>query len=524
MKQNSERLPRFGTGLVLSLLLCAPLAAQKPRLTVLIVADQFRADYMEQYRADFSAGGLERMTGGGAYYRTMRFGQAVSLTAPGAATLATGADASSHGIVADAWYDAVRRQVVSAEGDPKQPSPAFLVGSTLADQIKLASRGEAKVVAVSDDAALAVMLAGRAPDGVYWRGADGAMRSSTAYGAAPPAWVQEFNTDLPPGPAGRRAWKALGAADDAPPLRTLDSVDFLRLYRASPFAEEDLFEFARRAIAAEKLGKRGYSDLLIIGLGAPGLLSLETGAYSPLMRDLAGRIDRDIEGFLGWLQDWIGLDQAAVVFSATHGIPPDDQALHKAGIERGRIAGAAVVEAVNQRVSSEFRDIAVEKFLYPFVTFTPPFRTLTEASQRRVLELAGEAAIRLTGVAGYYSPKVTSLRGDALERLRRSYVQGRSGDLMLVYEPYYTERFADDRGVAPGSPYRYDTDVPLVLFGQWFENRVFENVIDANQLAPTLCALLGLAQPSGASGQVLTEALRPRPRATVGPPAPPAVE
>ncbi len=504
--------------------MCPSLSAQKPRLTILIVADQFRADYLDRYRADFGAGGLERLTAGGAYFRTMRFGHAVTLRSPGAATLATGTDPSNHGIVADSWYDPERRQAALGVADAQQPGPAMLLGSTVADELKLASAGKAKVLALADDAPLAVMLAGRAPDGCFWRGADGAMRTSSAYGTVPPPWVQEFNIERPPGPVGRRTWKALGAADDAPPLRLLDSMDFLRLYRASPFAEEDLFELARRGIAAEELGKRGYSDLLIIGLGAPGLLSLETGAHSPLMRDLAARLDRDIEALLVWLQDWIGLDQVAVVFTAAHGMPPNDEALRSAGLERGRVAGADVVAAINEQVEREFRDVVVEKFVYPFVTFSPTYRSLTDAAKQRIVRLAGDAAMQLPGVTGYYSPDSSSFRGATLQRLERSYFAGRSGDLMLVYAPYYTEQYAGDRGVAPGSPYRYDTDTPLVLFGQWFENQVFEQVVDATRLAPTLAALLGLPQPNGATGQVLTEALRTQPRATVGPPAPPAID
>lgn len=494
-----------------------------PRLTVLIVAEQFRADYLQRYGSDFSDAGLRRLMDSGAWLRRSRVGPA-SYTAAATATLATGADPSSHGIVADAWYNARTRKLVDAVSDRNEPSPALLIGSTLADELLLSSGGGSRVVAVAGDASLAVMLAGRRPTGCYWRGPSGAFRTSTAYQEATPPWVQEFNVVQPPGPTGRRVWKAHGADDKAPPLRVLDSVDFLRLYRASPYALEDTFTFARRAVEEENLGRRGHSDLLVIGLAAPALLGLETGAYSPLMRDMVMRLDREIAGMLAWLDRRIGLDETAVVFTAAHGIAAQDDQLEKAGLPHGRVDGSQLVSTVNralgQSTSPVLREVSVEKFVFPFLTFNPAFRALSPAARQRIVQTAGEAALRVPGVAGYFSPESSSLVGAAGRTLERSYYAGRSGDLVLAYKPYFTERYGDGRGVAPGSANRYDTDVPLLLYGRWFKPGVHEQAVSATSLAPTLAAVMNIPQPSGATGTVLVDILQPEAAIQAGPRSP----
>jgi arylsulfatase A-like enzyme len=93
---------------------------------------------------------------------------------------------------------------------------------------------------------------------------------------------------------------------------------------------------------------------------------------------------------------------------------------------------------------------------------------------------------------------------------------------MLVYEPYYVEEFGDKRGTSSGSLYRYDTDVPLILFGIGFKPGRFESEVDATSVAPTISALLGVPAPTSATGKVLSEALLPPPppAPVVGPPPP----
>lgn len=497
--------------------------ARSPKLTVVLVAEQFRADWLDRYRADFGEGGLRRLLESGAAFRSCRFDYPTTWAAPGAATLATGTYPSEHGVVAEAWYDRERGETVEAVAPGDAASPAALIGSTFADELMLASGGRSRVVALGDRAAPTVLLAGRRPDACYWRGRLGEFRTSGYYRSGAADWVQDFNRERLPKPAGKRAWTAIDAEPGAPPLRTLDSKDFLRLYRASPFAVEDLFDLARAAVEAKQLGQRDYPDLLVLTFESSALLALETGAESPLMRDWVLRFDRSLAEFLEWLDPTVSLDELAVVFAATHGSPPSAEKARGAGLPSGRVSGRALAQAAQDRLALRFPPATfVEKFIYPFLYLSEGAMEGTRAEREARLRAAGEAALTIPGVAGYDSPEASSVSPQMQRRMARSRFPGRSGDLMVVYRPYWSEEFAGERGVSSGSPYRYDTDTPLLLFGRRFRQGVIERPADPRRLAPTLTSLLEVATPSSAVLPPMDEILLAPEAPAVGPPPPPA--
>ena len=71
----------------------------------MIVIDQFRGDYLERYRDQFGDGGFRLLLDHGAYFPDCNYNYANTRTAPGHATLFTGAYSNGHGIVANEWWD-----------------------------------------------------------------------------------------------------------------------------------------------------------------------------------------------------------------------------------------------------------------------------------------------------------------------------------------------------------------------------------------------------------------------------------
>src|SRR6202789_73596 len=76
-----------------------------PKLVVVIVIDQFRGDYLERYRDQFGDAGFRLLLDHGAYFSDCNYDYANTRTAPGHATLFTGAYSNGHGIVANDWWD-----------------------------------------------------------------------------------------------------------------------------------------------------------------------------------------------------------------------------------------------------------------------------------------------------------------------------------------------------------------------------------------------------------------------------------
>ena len=195
----------------MSVALCALVAAAAwvgcspepppPKLAVVLVVDQMRADYLDRFDVSFE-GGLRRLLDEGTVFEQCHFGHAMTGTAPGHATLSTGCDPRGHGVFEQVWFDkAHRREVLFTEdeqhqllGLPAEPgvSPHRMQRDTAGDWLKAASP-QSKVFAVAIKARSAVSMGGRGPDAAYWYEPDlpGAL-SSTYYMDELPAWVRSM--------------------------------------------------------------------------------------------------------------------------------------------------------------------------------------------------------------------------------------------------------------------------------------------------------------------------------------------
>src|SRR5229473_3891026 len=176
-----------------------------PKLVVIIVIDQFRGDYLERYREQFGDGGFRLFLDHGAYFSDCNYHYANTHTAPGHATLLSGAYANGHGIVANDWWDSKKKRMVTSvededtkivgvSGDKTGASPHNLMADTLGDELKLATQGKARVFAISLKDRAAVLPAGFAGDGAYWIDQKtGLWVTSTYYRTELPKWAQDFN-------------------------------------------------------------------------------------------------------------------------------------------------------------------------------------------------------------------------------------------------------------------------------------------------------------------------------------------
>ncbi len=80
----------------------------KPKLIVIVVIDQFRGDYLNRDRAEFKGRGFNLFMKEGAWFTDCYFDYANTKTAPGHATIGTGAYTDGHGIETNEWWDASR--------------------------------------------------------------------------------------------------------------------------------------------------------------------------------------------------------------------------------------------------------------------------------------------------------------------------------------------------------------------------------------------------------------------------------
>src|SRR5882724_12026633 len=171
----------------------------RPKLVVILVVDQMRADYVENFRQQWT-GGLARLVNEGAWFRQAAYPYQTTVTCAGHSTISTGALPVTHGVIGNGWYDReeeggaksvtctsdslVKNIGVGGEtsgGD----SPARLRVDTFSDALREQSGGGTRVVAFSLKARAAITLAGHRADAVAWHDArTGAWATSSFYGAS----------------------------------------------------------------------------------------------------------------------------------------------------------------------------------------------------------------------------------------------------------------------------------------------------------------------------------------------------
>ena len=119
------------------------------------------------------------MANTGTQCKNARFRYLITDPSAGYASIATGADPSAHGIVADFWYDRLTNRIIYSIDDAKQStvegsygtgpySPVALHSRTLSDELRVKSRFRSRSIGVSMDPKAAILMAGHTATGAYW--------------------------------------------------------------------------------------------------------------------------------------------------------------------------------------------------------------------------------------------------------------------------------------------------------------------------------------------------------------------
>ena len=495
-----------------------------PKLVVIIVIDQFRGDYLERYADQFGEGGFRLLTDHGAYFPDCSFNYANTVTAAGHATLLTGAYSDGHGILANQWWDPQKKRMVTSVQDDatklvgvtsNEPgaSPHNLLADTLGDELKLATQGKSRVFALALKDRAAVLPGGFSADGAYWIDQkSGVWVTSTYYRDQLPAWVQNFNDSKRTEKYLNQEWKdAKGTVLRTTKPEAGKPADFFRLVGSTPLGNDYEFEFARELITYEKLGNGPATDLLLISLSANDILGHQVGPDSPEMQAMALALDRQLAEFFNFLGHQIGLANIWIALSADHGVAPLPEVALKLRIPAAGLSDTKVRAELNRvltaKLSPSHPAEYVSDFSYPLAWLNEDAFAAIKMKEEDAERAVGEA-LRQAGMRGSYTR--TQLARDEVPhtetglRYEHSYSPLGGWYVMAVPPPY---TIGSDAGTDHGSPYTYDTHVPLAFYGIPFQPGIYRMHAEPVDLVPTLASLLGINATTHAIGRVLAEAL-----------------
>ncbi len=531
-------------------------APARPKLIVMIVVDQMRADYIDKFRGQWSSG-LKRIVEQGAWFREAAYPYAATETCVGHATISTGALPAMHGMIANAWWDRESQKMTTCTADPnaknigyagtqaKGGDSAWLMRvPAFSDELRLQSGGATRVVTFSIKARTAITLGGHKADAATWFDGDGWV-TSNVYGALP--FIETYARAHPVKEDYGKTWtlalpkeaylyeeKALGAM--APggwdltfphPLRGKSGGNepdeaFYSQWATSPYADTYLTKLAETAIDQLGLGKGGGTDYLGVSYSSTDYVGHSFGPRSWEVQDMYVRLDKDLGDLLSHLDAKVGKGNYVVALSADHGVVPTPEDAKQLGLDAGELH----IPEVQQKIEDVLKTFnypvpAVARISSADIYFSPGTydKLKTDAPAMKAL-LEGIKSV--PGVADVYRAEELVDRPATKSPVRtaeaNSYFPGRSGDLVIVPKPYWLgvsspSGKSRDYGTGHGTPYYYDQHVPVLLMGFGVQRGEYFGAVSPADIAPTFAALCGITLTTH-DGRVLSEALLKRSTAT----------
>ncbi|HSF18498.1 MAG TPA: alkaline phosphatase family protein [Vicinamibacteria bacterium] len=480
-----------------------------PALVLLVAIDQFRYDYLSRFDDEYTSG-LRTLLDRGATFVNAHLEHYPTVTAVGHATMLSGATPATSGIIGNDWYDRETGARVTSvsDGDARLlgadgegASPRRLLVSTVGDELKRSGSPSSKVFGISLKDRSAILSAGRMADGAFWYDRkSGAFVSSDYYFGRLPAWAQEFNEARPVEQFAGLTWFE-GSALPSEAGARLNAAVF-----DSPFGNELLERFAEVLIREEKIGQRGATDLLTISFSSDDAVGHTFGPDSPQVRAVSLAVDRTLGRLFKALDTTVGMERVLVVLTADHSVSPLPEVLEAQRMPGGRLHGD-FFSAARQALEARFGPgdwIEATAGTSPYLnTRLLSERRIDRADAERVVAAAMREHPRVARV--YTRQQILDGRPayDLIDaRVLRSFNARRSGDLEIVLEPFWIRR---DSGTTHGSPYNYDSHIPLVFMGAGIRPGRHYAAAALNDVAPTLSALLDIEVPAGSVGRVLAE-------------------
>ncbi|TCL00757.1 putative AlkP superfamily pyrophosphatase or phosphodiesterase [Shimia isoporae] len=542
-----------------------PLQAQDaPRLVLQITVDQLRGDLIERFGAELGDGGFNRLRKSGVTYVNAHHRHANNETIVGHTTLSTGADPAIHGMVANLWYD---RQsggqfynvqdadypLVGAAGidteneiDPTQRaattdgrSPRNIEVSTISDEIKMFYGDRSKVFGVSIKDRGAIAMAGHSGQAYWFSKSEGRFVTSTFYREDYPEWVEDWNGSGKVGAYANTWWTLrderdtylFGDRDDQPwetdfpgygrvfphDFGPADSKYYTTILTLSPAGDALTADFAKTLMDAEAVGRDEVTDYMSVSFSSTDYVGHIFGPSSLEAEDNIRRLDDTLADFLDHVDATVGLDKTLVVLSADHGAPDHPLYLAEFGIESDTfefdrtdmLPGSVRLQAK----LGGARDL-VRNYSNPYMYLD---RIAIETRGLDVAAVADDLSKELTRLEGI-ARAIPSwrLRNDKLDSdyisqaIRANFHPERSGDIYIVFDPHWFIADFDGLTVASahGSPWSYDTHVPIIIAGPGIEPARVTRRVETVDVAATIATYLGTKLPSGAHGEPLAEVTR----------------
>lgn len=479
--------------ILLFLVAIIPSTAQveRPRLVVGLVVDQMRWDYLYYYYNDYGADGLKRLLDEGFSYENTQINYSPAVTAIGHSSIYTGSVPAFTGIAGNWFWENGQPTYCCADTTVKsvgsnsregQMSPRKMLGTTIGDELHLATDFHSKVIGVALKDRAAILPAGHSADAAYWWDTSaGHFVSSTFYMNDLPQWVKDFNK----------------ANHTKPKFNIKTNDDGVTM----------TFRMAEAAVDNEQLGQTaGQTDMLTISISSTDAIGHEYSTRGPENKSVYLRLDRDVATFLKHLDEEVGKGNYLLFLTADHGASHNYNFLKSHRIPADGWDYDKSVSELNKYLRSQFPSMTSDPVLgednYHFFFNDKAY---SAEEKQKVIDASVEYLKQdpqFLYVVDNEKIAVSSIPEPIKSRLINGIFRGRSGEITVVTRPqiFGATVSPDYKGTSHGQPMAYDVHIPFVLYGWHVDHGESTKPVNITDIAPTICAMLHIQMPDAAIG------------------------
>ena len=514
---------------------------QRPKLVVGIVVEDLRYEMLQRHRSRLLNGGFYRLMEKGTSYDQAYYRMTATGNAPGMATLMTGSYPNRHGVVGEEWYDDLedrmmhvaesgRLRMVNGKVAFGNYAPEKVMTQTMNDVLKLFYSDSAKTMSIGMNPVSSVMAGGHMADYAFWfDDKTGNWVTGHYYTDSMPQWVHDFNDKELQDVYIRKSWFSYYPLDsytrsdkdesDFEPgfVRYRNSFPYELKYlknrsgnykyiKFSPYGNTYTKDFALAAIEHEQLGQDEFPDLLMVNFSAMHYLNPLFGPRSVEAEDILLRLDMELEHLIDYLDNQVGHENILVFLTSDSGVSDNPEFLRHKMMNGGRFDGEKSMTLLNTYLSILFgKGEWIKAYHHNNIYLNQALIDQSNELPGEIQQVVADFMTQFKGVAyslPAYKIKESSYAGGVLAAMQNAFYANRSGDVVVCLEPGWIDK--DANCSTAGSPYNYDTHVPLVFYGGSIaKNKRIHRKVELIDVAPTVNHALFMSPPDAASGKVL---------------------
>jgi arylsulfatase A-like enzyme len=222
-------------------------------------------------------------------------------------------------------------------------------------------------------------------------------------------------------------------------------------------------------------------------------------------------LDADIAYLLNLLDKRIGKNNYLVFLTADHGAVSNPQYL----VDNGQPGGVILFDSLHLKLKNLAGDAPQqESLILDFsgdqVKFNEPLTKARNLNLDSLLTVFTDFLVTQPGIAVALTSnelKTNQYKYGIKQMMQNGFYASRNAEIEFVLKPNWLTWFTK-KGTSHGTPYEYDTHVPLIFYGWKIKNNKSDTDVKITDIAPTVSKLLGIEAPNGATGKPVSEVLK----------------